>query len=262
MARYANHECTDCSVVLPANELTKISVRVLDSTRKSRRFYNGVQGGLGFGSGSSETYRIRRLEVCDDCYEYRARLAKRRAFARFVGFVGIAIIIIVIVGAIVRLPALSPRQLSTAEVLQTDLIPGPDHAQVINIATPTPDTPVPDLAKDNVSSANVDSSTPPPTDNLTATEQEPSRVEPVSGTTESDRAEIAKATTTALEQGSEQRWQVGQDTGYVMVSRPIVVGLTTCRNVYSTIHSNGSETRSPNVTWCQTDGAEWIAKPY
>ncbi|MEG3169453.1 hypothetical protein U1737_14775 [Sphingomonas sp. LB3N6] len=181
---------------------------------------------------------------------------------RFIGFIGIAVVIVFVVAAIVGRSSSEKSEPPKADTVQADAYSDANSPQVINVANPISETPVPESSNGDQTAIYEDSPSTRVADNSAAMEQDRNSVQPISEAADANSSAIAKATTTALERGIEQVWQVGGDTGYVMVSRPIVVGLTTCRNVYSTTRSNGSEAQSPNVTWCQTDGGEWIAKPY
>jgi len=80
MARYAERDCSDCGVILPANELVAFTERQLSGSTTRSGVRTGVRGGIGFSSGGSQRYRHVKLRLCAQCAQARVDADKRARF--------------------------------------------------------------------------------------------------------------------------------------------------------------------------------------
>src|SRR5690349_9350884 len=80
MARYAERDCSDCGVIVPANELIPWQEKQLSGTTRRGGFRTGVRGGVGFSSGGSQRFRHVNLRLCADCADARIEAARRARF--------------------------------------------------------------------------------------------------------------------------------------------------------------------------------------
>lgn len=239
MARFAEHECDDCGVVLPSSQLHRITDRILSSVSRSTRLYRSVGGGVGGGGSSRQSFKVVKLEVCDDCYQDRVARARRARFWRTVGWLLMVGVVAIVVFGLSNAPKHdAPRsEVTNSPAREAD-------------ATSTTSDPAPPTADPSPARMAEPESTPPQVaDDLT---------EPAAGRSGVWDQAIATATSEALDEGRAVPWKGGGGKGFVTVSDPQTYADRTCRNAYATIDARGGHERTPDVTWCRSaEGEGW-----
>lgn len=267
MARYIERDCSDCGVLVAANELIPWREKQLSGTTKRSGFRTGVRGGVGFSSGGSQRFRHVNLRLCADCAEARIEAARRARFwANMRGLVTLCVIL----AAVVAFMNIKP---SRQTVDSASSITGANNAtdEDGNIVKP-----VAIVGDDRTVNADADVDTgaqtqgvpkdQPESDDRLAepSDRQPDdqSLSPASAPPDDVGAAITAATPKALETGEPQRWRVHGKTGYVVPSTAQAYADRSCRNVYATIIEGGVQTQSQSQQWCRlNDGGEWTPAP-
>jgi uncharacterized protein YecT (DUF1311 family) len=84
--RYAERECSDCGVILPANLMVRTDVRFLAGYTKSRRHYGSTRGTYGSGGTTNERYRFKTLDLCPDCTALRQQANRAASRGKLAGY--------------------------------------------------------------------------------------------------------------------------------------------------------------------------------
>lgn len=242
--RYAEVQCGDCRLILPANQMYKVTDRVKsgESVAPVTRF--STSGSPYRDTETTIHYAHRAKLVCPDC--------KRR---RFRNAVLKGVVTILAIGALFVYGAISKRDQSAAP---KNLFDGVNAA-----ATETPgmtDGADAETAADNIDTAPTDERDVRIRDDKpTETANEPA-AEPGPEVADAIRA----ATVEALAQVKPVRWKMDDYRGWVTVSELQVGSANECRNVSATIglkeqDENEHQASSPMI-WCKSDSGEWAPK--
>lgn len=263
MARYVERDCSDCGVLVAANELIPWQEKQLSGTSRRSGFRTGVRGGVGFSSGGSKRYRHVNLKLCRDCVGVRIEAARRARFwANMRGLVTFG----AIVAAVVAFINVKPSRLVA------------DNATYLTGASNAADEdgnairPVTALGDDRAANANVDVQAQRVPEERAGSQDpvaEPSDMPPddLSSSRPSAAADEVETAMTAampdaLETGQPQRWSASGKTGYVVPSTVQAYADRSCRNVYATIIEGRAQTQSQSRQWCRlNDGGEWKPAP-
>ncbi len=253
----ADWSCDECGEILPADRFLKTIDRELVRSSSSTRLYKGTRGGLGFGGGTSSSYRHVPKKLCPDCVENRLVAARRARSRRRLGWLVSLAIAVVAVIWIGRLPPAAPSSEQTAPVPQAP----------VTTANPEPEPPAPgsaDIAPDAVQpptalpdatggEAQYEGGASP--DDPSDTAIAPSDTDDTAMT-----AAIAAATPTALDSGQPASWKAGGRHGYVVVSAAQDQRGRRCRNAYWTLITDNNQIQGPSKLWCKDDGEEWTER--
>lgn len=263
MGRYVERDCSDCGMLVPANELIPYREKQLSGTTSRSGFRTGVRGGIGFSSGGSQRFRHVNLRLCEECASIRIAAARR---ARFWANMRRLVILGVIVAAVVAFINMKPPQATVDNantatdandvVVEGDNVPEPvaafgDDSLMNTEASVQPQS----VAADRTPSDDL---IPRPSDTPSDDQDSPRELLPQDEVTTA----IAAATPGALETGKPEQWKANGKTGYIVPSAIEAYGDRSCRNVYSTIIEHGAQTQSPVRQWCQPNkGGEWAPSP-
>ncbi|UAJ10632.1 hypothetical protein [Polymorphobacter megasporae] len=259
VGQYAVWECTDCGIGAPSNEMTTVADRLLERTTSSTSMRRGVNGGLGVGSGSANSYRTVHGRVCMSCFAYREDQGRKALRKRIVGValatLGVLFAVVFLLPA--KQPATPVPSTSVATVAPAVLAPAVSVGKPLDLLPPQVDGP----ASGTVEPARIAASaseavdTGDPVDAVNAIDGNGSDPDVVG-------EEVAAATRDALAHGRAARWRAMGSRGYVVVSEERSEGERVCRNVYSTREASGSAANSPTRLWCRSDtGGEWTEEP-
>lgn len=259
MVRYAERECDDCGVILPAPELTRINNRVLSSSTSRRRIYSGVRGGIGIGGGSSETYKVQSLNLCDTCLGYHIALKRRERFRSTVSKLFIAGI------AVAAFVMIFKRGESSSSSDYTTINDNGMNYQAANTADNSSIYTPPSQLIDNDTAPSPELTNDAQDTEIQNTQSQPSEnaaPNPYNLTTKQVADAVMVVMPQALESGEAQAWESGKGNGYVVPSAAQTYPGLTCRNVYVTINYRGEKSQSEPQRWCKPlEGRDWKISP-
>lgn len=261
MARYAERDCSDCGVIVPANELIPWQEKQLSGTTRRSGFRTGVRGGVGFSSGGSQRFRHVNLRLCADCADTRIEAARR---ARFWANVRVVVTFGAILAAIIAFINMKPARPTADNV---------SNVRSSNMAVDKAGStkPITVVGDDRPVDADEDVQTQRLPDDQPRSDDEASRQgdtrpdypsSPAASPPDDVGAAIAAATSDALETGRPQRWNADGKAGYVVPSAAQVSADRSCRNVYTTTIEGGTQTPSRSREWCWTkSSSQWMPMP-
>ncbi len=157
-ARYAERECDGCGIILPANQMTRTSRRVLAGVTKRRRFYSSTRGTFGSGGGTSERYRVEKVDLCPMCYDEMEDAARGTFFGKFL-FYGGGIVAVALIYSFATNGTKPTISADSANAIASPTVNGSDD-QPQTAATPMADASPADSASPTASVAAADSSSP------------------------------------------------------------------------------------------------------
>lgn len=226
--RYAEHECADCGGLFPANQLVRITSKVLTGESVTPQRRQDEHGVWKDDTRRTSHYSYRGAYLCLAC--------KRARFRRALFLVGLGAIALTAFWAWASFRAGGDRTPTQQEL----------NSPVANEASLEPDEA--DAATDTTGQT-TDAAAP----NAEQGESDDISDEDVARINDAVRARIVAA----LETGEAQRWDEAGVSGYVTVSAATQLSGRVCRNVSGTV-DGASSTQIPAQTWCQSNsGGEW-----
>lgn len=234
MSRYAERECADCHIILPAPEMISRSGRAIagrsDTVIKAQPTIDNQYPRSTYATTTH--YENYSYYLCRPCYE-RRKAAIRRLVAN------VAIAIVLAVAVLLTFVALSPPLRKTA-------VPPADQPELYTTghdgeAAGEGVEPLSELgAGSNEATVANQPIQPPPISSDQTGDVEPTSVP-------SARV-LSGAIAAALETGRAISWSAGNKSGQVLVSAPAAITDGECRTI---------SVESQSATWCTRGDGDW-----
>lgn len=243
--RYAEKECADCNVIMPANYMARASKIVV--TGRSETTRTRKDGGVWTSAGSDSTVHTagREIWLCPDCAGSRARLRFLMVLAVFA--------VVLIFGVLAALN--DNRRVDRGGQIDGNNIvtdaPEPDSLYVKEESTGSASQ----TEQPQDTALDEDSSVPNPI-------PDPSGSSPAEDSTERYLAallpDLEADIQKALDRGESVLWKEDKKRGYIVVSEPRSASDGKCRSFYVTLIDGEQQQQSAPQQRCYIEaGSVW-----
>lgn len=239
---YVEEACADCGIILPVNEMEKVSDRVKTGESvtpiEHRERISAHVTSTRWENRKTSHYSYNNGYICRPCAKARFQRTVFMVIAVIIGLAGL------------YLYGVINRDAPTTDLSSNDNVMSLAGESVSNTTFIAPE---PSQAVEEEPEAEA----PPDEDEIAASDLP---TEPALPAGDPAGDAIGAATVRALESGKAEKWSAAGATGYVVVSASQAYGSKICRNVSATIIRGQDQTKSDAHLWCKEDQGRWLAE--